>query len=99
MPDIPSPKLEDVRRLMFEQLSALRNAEPGEVLAQELKRSRGVSELSQTIIDSARVEVSYLQASGESGSPFLDYSDVEPKLTRLPGDGNGIVSITRHKLR
>lgn len=100
-----------VRRLMMEQLRALRSAAPGEQLAQELKRSKGVSELSATIIDSARVEVQYLQViHGDGEVPFLAPPDAAtPRLpppqqqTKNPLDAGPSAShpwrATVHKLK
>lgn len=67
-----STHIGEVRSLMLEQLRALRTAPAGDALAQELKRAKGVSELSATIIDSARVEVEYLAViHGDGEVPFL----------------------------
>ena len=72
MADEQNSHIAEVRRLMLEQLHALRTAPAGEALAQELKRCKGVSVLSATIIDSARVEVEYLRViEGDGEVPFL----------------------------
>ncbi|MGY8903728.1 MAG: hypothetical protein ACKVIH_04175 [Burkholderiales bacterium] len=95
---------------MIDQLRALRSALPGADLDAEIRRAKGVSEITQTIINSAKVEVDYLQATGQASTPFLEVPPDQPYLTNtkvasnhetqhLPGDGNGITSITRHKLR
>lgn len=65
-----TPHISDIRVIMAEQLRALRNATP-EVLESELKRSKAVSELSQTMINSAKVEIDYLAATKQSNSTFL----------------------------
>jgi hypothetical protein len=66
-----APHISDIRIIMAEQLRALRNASP-EALESELKRSKAVSELSQTMINSAKVEIDYLQATKQNHSPFLE---------------------------
>jgi hypothetical protein len=71
--DKPAPHISDIRTIMAEQLRALRNASP-EALESELKRSKAVSELSQTMINSAKVEIDYLQATKQRHSPFLEVS-------------------------
>jgi hypothetical protein len=65
-----APHISDIRVIMAEQLRALRNAAP-EALESELKRSKAVSELSQTMINSAKVEIDYLAATKQSNSTFL----------------------------
>lgn len=64
--------ISSLRKIMLEQLQALRHASTGDALESELKRSKGVSELSQTIINSAKVEVEYLVATGQDQSKFLE---------------------------
>ncbi len=96
-----------VRAHMIDQLRALRAAKPGEELDAEIRRAKGVSDVAQTIINSAKVEVDYLQATGQASTPFLEVPPDAPYLPnagqsgtqRLPGPGNGITGITRHKLR
>jgi hypothetical protein len=88
MPEDMNNHINTVRALMLEQLRALRTAPAGTELAEELKRSKGVSELSQTIINSARVEVDYLAViHGDGEVPFLAAPDEEgakPKERKDP---------------
>lgn len=86
-----------VRALLIEQMRALRSAKPGEQLVAELERARGVSGVAQTIIASAKVEVEYLTATDQGDSPFLK-TEEGPGTLRLEGPGNGISSITRHRM-
>ena len=97
-----------VRQHMIDQLRALRTAQPGEALDAEIRRAKGVSDIAQTIINSAKVEVDYLQATNQQSTPFLEVPPDQPYITnagqsgdtkRTPGDGNGITAITRHTLR
>ena len=112
MSDSPTPHqpnhISTVRAHMLDQLRALRSAKPGHELDAEIRRAKGVSDIAQTIINSAKIEVEYLEATGQSSTPFLEVPPDQPYLTngtgqhdtqRLPGDGNGITSITRHKIR
>lgn len=94
-----------VRRLMLEQLVALRKAPLGDALAQELRRSKGVGELGAVLIDSGRAEVEFLTATGQDGSGFLGVADGAgadagaPRLTTITtGLSNGIASITKHRM-
>lgn len=56
-----------------------------------LDQARAVNELSKTLVDTAKVEVSYIQATGSGESGFI-----EPEST--PRLGNGITGIVRHRL-
>lgn len=83
-----TPHITQIRQLMLEQLRALRTAAPGDDLATEIKRSKGVSELASVMIDSARVEVEYLAViEGDGEVPFLAAPDDEGiTKPRLPHD-------------
>lgn len=63
--------IDDVRALLIAQLRVLKCA-PLEKAAEEIKRSRAMSELAQVIVNSAKVEVEYIEAvKGASESTFL----------------------------
>lgn len=83
----PPPELDHIstlRRHMLDQLRALRNAERGEELSLEIRRAKAVSEVAQTIINAARVEVDYVNAvRGAAESSFLQEPD-ENKTPSLP---------------
>jgi len=88
-----------VRQHLLDQMAALRNAKPEEVKT-ELERSKGISELAQVAVNTAKVEVDYLIATEQTSTPFLEVPPDTPYITlkteELP---NGISSITRHKLQ
>ena len=65
------PHISDIRIIMLEQMKALRSAAPDAVEA-ELKRSKAISELGQTMINSAKVEIDYLEVTKQDHSPFLE---------------------------
>lgn len=93
--------INSVRTIMLEQLRALRAAPAGEALAQELKRSKGVSELSQTFIDSARVEVEYQKAiCGDGEVPVLSPpGGSQPALEGAPSAHNPFGQTTVHRMK
>lgn len=85
--DTGNPKNEehisDVRALLIEQLRILKNA-PTEKVAEEIKRARSMSELAQVIVNSAKVEVEYIEAiKGASESAFLQERERE-HLPQIP---------------
>lgn len=73
-----------VRRHMLDQLRALRTAPRGEELSLEIRRAKAVTEVAQTLINAARVEVDYVNAvRGAAESTFLQEPD-DAKTPRLP---------------
>jgi hypothetical protein len=68
--------IEDLRNHLFAQLEDLRDAGKGKdaepkQLEAELARAKGVCQVAQTIIDSARVEVKFLEAVGDGDNKFF----------------------------
>ena len=53
--------LEDLRAHLFETLAALRAKDN----PMEIDRARAISDVAKTVIDSARVEVDYVKATGQ----------------------------------
>jgi hypothetical protein len=66
-----NPHISEVRSIMLEQLRALRSADKT-TLEDELARSKGIGELSQTMINSAKVEIHYLEVTKQEYSKFLE---------------------------
>ncbi len=82
-----------VRQHLLDQMQALRSASGSEAIKQELEKAKGISELAQVAVNTAKVEVDYLEATGQNSAAFLESDAVDPEA--LP---NGISSITRHRL-
>ena len=95
--------ISDVRRHLLDTLADLRNRDQ----PMEIDRARAVADVARVLVDTAKVEVEYLKATGQESTPFL-----EARPDALPGDAagpfpqlaegvgtNGITSITRHHLR
>jgi len=70
-------------------MQALRSAATPEAVKVELERAKGISDLAQTAVNSAKVEVDYLAATDQTGSTFL---------TQKPALPNGITAITQHRM-
>lgn len=79
--------IDRVRAHLFDVLDGLKDK------SIDIERAKAICEAAQTIINSAKVEVDYLKVTGGSDSRFLQ-APLEPE--QLP---NGVVGITRHKLR
>lgn len=92
--------IDTVRAHLLEQMRALREAKPDE-LARELDRAKGLSELAQVAVNTAKVEVDYLRVTEQPSAPFLEAPPDEQYRTPKDDDEqprNGITSITRHRL-
>lgn len=74
-------KIEDLRNHLFATLEALRDDEH----PMELERAKAISDVAQTIINSAKVEVDFMKVTGQaSASGFLPTAEVAgtpPKLS------------------
>lgn len=85
--DPRSLTIEDLRARLFATLDAVKS---GSI---DIDKARTVNEIGKTIIDSAKVEVDYLRASGGGESEFL---------SATIGNGNlppGVTGVTRHRLK
>lgn len=73
-------KIEDLRNHLFAALEALADEEN----PMDIDRAKAISDVAQTIINSAKVEVEYLDKIGGLGSGFLTPILGESEKTR-PG--------------
>lgn len=88
--------INELRTALFETLQAVKAG------TMEVSRAKAVSDVAQTIINTAKVEIDYMDASGESvQSGFLGKSTGRPALVEIPG-GQGVAAqlhnanVTRH---
>lgn len=81
-----SKSINDLRESLFMTLDEFRK---GSRTADDVK---AICEISQVIINTAKVEVDYIKTNGGGE---LDFLDLKVKQS-LP---NGVVGVTRHKLR
>lgn len=89
-PNENNPHITEVRSIMMAQLRALKAAD-GEKLEAELSKSKAINALSQTLINSARVEIDYLKETGQQQSKFLElpvdvHTGNTPGITRNSAD-------------
>lgn len=89
-----NPHITEVRSILMAQMRALKAAN-SETLETELSKSKAINSLSQTLINSAKVEVDYLKETGQQQSKFLELPpDVHtgiaqsntPRITRNNAD-------------
>jgi hypothetical protein len=82
-----SNSIDDLRTHLFD---ALRGLKTGSI---DVEKAKAMSDVAQTIINSAKVEVEYIKASGAKGSGFLDAGQPVPSLPA------GINGITQHRIK
>lgn len=81
----------DLREHLFATLDALRDKEN----PMDVARAKAVSDVAQTLINVARVELDYLRQIDGRESAFIALAGKDDTPAALPP---GIVGITRHRL-
>jgi hypothetical protein len=76
--------IDDLRELLFDTIEGVKSGKL------DVDRARMIGDLSQVMVNSAKVEVEYAKATGQKGSGFLE----QPQ--QLPP---GITGVTVHKMR
>lgn len=84
--------IETLREHLFSTLAALNDKNQ----PMEIERAKAISEVAQTIINSAKVEVEYAKATGAVGSNFLEMAPIKTPPLGLP---SGITGVTTHRIR
>lgn len=93
-----TPHINELRQQLLDTLKDLRNREQ----PMEPDRARAIAQVATVLVDSAKAEIDYIKATGSDRSDFIE---PVPQITTdasgagLPGPGNGIVTITRHRLK
>lgn len=81
--------MSDISKLREHLFATLEAVKSGSI---DLDQARTINEIGKTLIDTAKVEVQYLQATGGGESRFLDSTVGQDNLPK------GILSVTRHRL-
>lgn len=100
-----APHMTQLREHLLGTLADLRNREN----PMEPDRARAVAQVASVLVDTAKVEVDYLKVTGQDRAGFLETPpDAQvahlghtpgSATTVLPGTGNGITTITQHRLK
>lgn len=82
--------MDSVRRMLIDQMRALRNASTPEALQQESTRAKSVALVAQAVTAVSRLEVDYANTTGSSATvPFLEPQGngaaANPAITHSPG--------------
>lgn len=75
--------IDDLRELLFATIEGVKEG------TLDVERAKMIGELSQVMVNSAKVEVQYAQATGQKGSGFLEAAEQLPQ---------GITGIRQHRL-
>ena len=81
-----SETITDLRKHLFAALRGLTDKEN----PMDIDRARAVSDLAQTVINTAKVEVDYIRVSGGQGSGFIPEQKLAlaaPAETKVPPPG------------
>jgi hypothetical protein len=85
-----SETISDLRSHLFDALRGLSD----KTHPMDIERAKAIADVSQVIINSAKVEVEHMKVSGGNGSGFLaDLREKTETIEERPG-----VTITRHRL-
>ena len=88
-----TPHINTLREHLMQTLASLRDREN----PMEPDRARAIGQVASVLIDSARVEVDYIKATGADRSGFLE-DQTAPQLGNEPTAHNPFPSVTRHRL-
>ena len=84
---MPKNKIEDLRNHLFETLEALKDDEK----PMDLARAKAIADVGRVIVDSAKVEVDFLKATGSMRSTgFLPEEDAGTPAVPAPRRLSGV---------
>jgi hypothetical protein len=88
------PHITELRQQLLDTLKDLRNRDQ----PMEPDRARAVAQVASVLVDTAKVEVDYIKATGSDRSDFIEPPAQITTDASMAGLPNGITSITRHRL-
>ena len=90
-----SNTIKELREHLFD---ALRGLKDGSI---NIEIAEAMSTVSQTIINSAKMEVDYMKATGNTSLAltFVDVQETDPVERIVQDLPNGITSIVRHRIK
>ena len=93
-----APHINQLRQHLLDTLADLRNREQ----PMEPDRARAVAQVASVLVDTAKVEVDYLKATGQDRAGFLEEPASAPGLPRPNGEPaahNPFPTSVRHRLQ
>lgn len=94
-----TPHINQLRQHLLDTLADLRNREN----PMDPDRARAVAQVATVLVDSAKVEVDYLKATGQDSAGFLQTQIAGPEPQKIGQTSTGTVEefpgVRRHTLR
>jgi hypothetical protein len=90
-----APHINQLREHLLATLADLRDRQN----PMEPDRARAVAQVASVLVDTAKVEVDYLKATGQDRAGFLEEAPQITSDASTAGLPNGISSITRHRIK
>jgi len=73
-------RLGDLRNHLFETIEMLKDEEK----PMDIKRAQAIKDVAQTVINSAKLEIEFMELVGCKGSGFLEPPEATPALEQKP---------------
>lgn len=91
-----TPHINTLREHLMSTLASLRDREN----PMEPDRARAVAQVASVLVDTAKVEIDYLKATGSDRSDFLEPEATHPRLAHRtdPTAHNPFPNVVRHRL-
>lgn len=91
-----TPHINTLREHLMETLASLRDR----TNPIEPDRARAVAQVASVLVDTAKVEIDYLKATGSDRSDFLEAPATHPQLHAAePAAHNPFPNVVRHRLQ
>lgn len=90
-----SNTIKELREHLFDALRGLKDG------SMNIETAEAMSTVSQTIINSAKMEVDYMKVTGNTSQAltFVDVQETDPVERIVQDLPNGITSIVRHRIK
>jgi hypothetical protein len=85
--------IDKLREHLFDTMQALKDGD------MDVEDARAMSDIAQTVINSAKVEVEYLRAVGGKQSKFLESGATVATEDKTPDLPKGITGVHQHRIK
>lgn len=91
---MPSPHITQVRQSLLDTLADLRNRDN----PMEVDRARAVAQVATVLVETAKVEIDYIKATGADRRDFLEPATTLPVIGNTPTAANPFPVSVSHRL-
>lgn len=92
---MPQININDVREHLMQTLQSLRDKDR----PMDIDRARAVAQVASVLVDTAKVEVDYLRATGQERSAFLSSDAAAASSGYTQGDVTRLNGVTVHRIK